>query len=100
MPNAADSPPSTTISVPVTNDARVDSVNAITCATSAGDAKRPTGPATRQDIALDTGEAPGTIIVSAKDHMLDFIAGKGKAIRYRIGAPDAANQGSDTVTKL
>jgi lipoprotein-anchoring transpeptidase ErfK/SrfK len=43
------------------------------------------GPTTRQDIALDTSETPGTIIVSAKDHTLDFVVGKGKAIRYRIG---------------
>src|SRR5262245_18469351 len=46
---------------------------------------RTLGPSTRQEIALATSDAPGTIIVSAKDYTLDFIVGKVRAIRYRIG---------------
>jgi lipoprotein-anchoring transpeptidase ErfK/SrfK len=46
---------------------------------------RTLGPSTRQDITLATREAPGTIIISAKERTLDFVVGNGRAIRYKIG---------------
>lgn len=39
----------------------------------------------RHDVAYDTYEAPGTIIVDPADHFLYYVEGNGRAIRYGVG---------------
>jgi lipoprotein-anchoring transpeptidase ErfK/SrfK len=43
------------------------------------------GVATREEISLQTGEARGSIIISARQKTLDYVLGNGRAYRYRIG---------------
>ena len=45
-----------------------------------------------------TGEVRGTIIVSVKDHTLDFVVGKGRVIRYRISVGRQGFGWTGTVT--
>jgi lipoprotein-anchoring transpeptidase ErfK/SrfK len=39
----------------------------------------------RKRVYIETGEAPGTIIVNAQDRFLYFVEGGGRAIRYGVG---------------
>ena len=43
------------------------------------------GPSTREEISLQSGEKPGTIIVTTDARTLDLLLGNGRAFRYRIG---------------
>jgi lipoprotein-anchoring transpeptidase ErfK/SrfK len=47
--------------------------------------RKPSPEFRRKDVRIDTGEAPGTIIVDSQRHYLYFVEGRGRATRYGVG---------------
>jgi lipoprotein-anchoring transpeptidase ErfK/SrfK len=50
----------------------------------------------RQEVAYDTTEAPGTIVVDTEDHFLYLVLGGGEAMRYGIGTAKTGFEWSGT----
>jgi lipoprotein-anchoring transpeptidase ErfK/SrfK len=55
----------------------------------------------KQEVAFETGEAPGTIIVDTGERFLYFVTGNNKALRYGIGVGREGFtwQGSERVSR-
>jgi lipoprotein-anchoring transpeptidase ErfK/SrfK len=56
---------------------------------------------TRQIVSYATNEAPGSVVVNARERALYFVLGDGKAVRYRVGVgrPGMEWSGSHTVSR-